>query len=129
MKLSGIADLITRDNVAPASELMRVRALYATGTPESGCLGKKTGFMLSRPKGRARTHPSDICRSQHACSHCFPIERAWPISATHSGVILKASRDTKRGRYVDQVTKPRADGLCASVGHGSGETFEWRKLC
>lgn len=30
--------LITRGNVAPASELMRVRALYATGTLESGCL-------------------------------------------------------------------------------------------
>jgi hypothetical protein len=42
MKLSGIADLITRGNVAPASELMRVRALYATGTLESGCLGEKS---------------------------------------------------------------------------------------
>lgn len=49
MKFPGIAVLITRGSIALASELMRVRALYATGTLESGFLRERARLKLSRP--------------------------------------------------------------------------------
>jgi hypothetical protein len=56
MKYPGNTVLITQGHITSASELMRVRALYAAGTLESGILRERARFKLNRPRGRTRTY-------------------------------------------------------------------------